>query len=147
MLDILSSLMWRKTTVVTSCSRCVSRLFPSCNGEISFSVPTGNFGDILAGCAMSMWAVFQAPGFVCCTVFFWGLKYGTQFYTGIILNGLNWNHNLFLGFMELNLRWPTVKKLQQKDPCALGVQRVKFRLPARGSHEQGTCDVANVLSN
>ena len=40
-----------------------------------------------------------------------------------------------------------MKKLQQKDPCALGVQRVKFRLPARGSHEQGTCDVANVLSN
>ena len=25
------------------------RLFPNCDGEISFSVPTGNFGDILAG--------------------------------------------------------------------------------------------------
>ena len=27
------------------------RLFPNLDGEITFSVPTGNFGDILAGCA------------------------------------------------------------------------------------------------
>jgi hypothetical protein len=26
------------------------KLFPNCDGEISFSVPTGNFGDILAVC-------------------------------------------------------------------------------------------------
>merc|ERR1719213_1598979 len=25
------------------------RLYPNCDGELSFSVPTGNFGDILAG--------------------------------------------------------------------------------------------------
>jgi threonine synthase len=25
------------------------KLFPQCDGEMSFSVPTGNFGDILAG--------------------------------------------------------------------------------------------------
>jgi threonine synthase len=25
------------------------KLFPKCDGEMSFSVPTGNFGDILAG--------------------------------------------------------------------------------------------------
>merc|ERR1719182_1092917 len=25
------------------------RLFPRCDGQVSFSVPTGNFGDILAG--------------------------------------------------------------------------------------------------
>ena len=30
--------------------RAAPRLFPSCAGEITVSVPTGNFGDILAGC-------------------------------------------------------------------------------------------------
>jgi threonine synthase len=25
------------------------KMFPNCDGEMSFSVPTGNFGDILAG--------------------------------------------------------------------------------------------------